>query len=290
MQDRSGQHAHHQGREPGLPVRSQHPDEHVERPERGEQQGRLPASTAGQAARCRDRRACGPGSRPVVRRRTAWARAARRSRRSTSGGPGRCPERRLVLPRGTTPRPLLAQSDPTQLRSSRRAGVPGLLRVELRGAQRAVLDGGDEAVARRGSPRSPGARGCGRWSAGSSRGRRRSARSRTARCSTPSNSAVSAGVSTVFQPMCGTTGACSRSTTPGHSSRPGVSTPCSTPRANSTCMPTQMPSTLRPPASRRPTTSWPRTARMPSTHAGRRRRPAPPGRPRPSPRRGRRSG
>ncbi len=54
------------------------------------------------------------------------------------------------------------------------------------------------------------------------------------------------GTSTVFQPMCGTTGACSRSTTPGHSPQPSVSTPCSTPRSNRTCMPTQMPSTGAP--------------------------------------------
>ena len=49
--------------------------------------------------------------------------------------------------------------------------------------------------------------------------------------------------------------------------RPGVSTPCSTPCSKSTCMPTQMPRTGRPPASRRPMTSWPRTARQPLTQA-----------------------
>src|SRR6478735_8975352 len=67
--------------------------------------------------------------------------------------------------------------------------------------------------------------------------------------------------------MWGTTGACSRSTTPGLSSQPSVSTPCSTPRENRICMPTQMPSTGRPPASRRPMTSWPRTARSPCMQA-----------------------
>ena len=53
------------------------------------------------------------------------------------------------------------------------------------------------------------------------------------------------GTSTVFQPMCGSTGACSGSTRPGSTPSPPVSTPCSTPASNSTCMPTQMPSTGR---------------------------------------------
>ena len=77
------------------------------------------------------------------------------------------------------------------------------------------------------------------------------------------------GASTVFQPMCGRTGACSsldvrRATR----RRPSVATPCSTPRSNSTCMPTQMPSTGRPPASRAPTDGRrPSTAARPAMHA-----------------------
>ena len=149
----------------------------------------------------------------------------------------------------------------------RGAGVAGLLRVELGRRQRTVLDGGDEPVAAvlgPGHQRRPGAVvGLQRpvahavgvheveplaLDAGEQRGARRA-------------------TSTVFQPMCGTTGACSRSTTPGHSSQPSVSTPCSTPRSNRICMPTQMPSTGRPPASRRPMTSWPRTRRSPAMHA-----------------------
>src|SRR5450759_5066869 len=73
---------------------------------------------------------------------------------------------------------------------------------------------------------------------------------------------VGAG-STVAQPMCGTIGASSRSTTPGHSPRPGVATPCSTPVSNITCIPTQIPSTARPPARRRPMICGPRTASRP---------------------------
>ena len=57
---------------------------------------------------------------------------------------------------------------------------------------------------------------------------------------------------------------------PGHSSSPGVSTPCSTPCSKSTCMPTQMPSTGRPPASRRPMISWPSDRAQP-VDAGRER-------------------
>ena len=45
------------------------------------------------------------------------------------------------------------------------------------------------------------------------------------------------GACTVFQPMCGSTGADSRSTVPGHCPQPLVWMPCSTPSANSTCMP-----------------------------------------------------
>ena len=45
--------------------------------------------------------------------------------------------------------------------------------------------------------------------------------------------------------MCGSTGAVSRSTTPGQQPQPAVRSPCSSPASNSTCMPTQMPSTGR---------------------------------------------
>ena len=67
--------------------------------------------------------------------------------------------------------------------------------------------------------------------------------------------------------ICGTTGACSRSTTPGHSPQPCVSTPCSTPCSNRICIPTQMPSTGRPPERRRPMIRSPRIARSPRMHA-----------------------
>ena len=99
------------------------------------------------------------------------------------------------------------------------------------------------------------------------RARRRSARSRSARPRRRRTACCPGSTSTVFQPMCGTTGAWSRSTTPGHSSQPSVSTPCSTPRSKRICMPTQMPSTGRPPARRRPMIRSPLIARSPSMHA-----------------------
>ena len=59
--------------------------------------------------------------------------------------------------------------------------------------------------------------------------------------------ATPARACTVFQPMCGSTGASSGSTAPRqHCRSPSVRTPCSTPASNSTCMPTQMPSTGAP--------------------------------------------
>src|SRR5690625_5741663 len=63
--------------------------------------------------------------------------------------------------------------------------------------------------------------------------------------------------------MCGTIGARSWSTVPGHWSRPSARSPCSLPAVHITCMPTQMPSTGRPPARRRSTIRGPPTARRP---------------------------
>ena len=54
---------------------------------------------------------------------------------------------------------------------------------------------------------------------------------------------------------------------PGQAPQPSVQTPCSTPAANSTCMPTQMPSTGRPSSSRRAINLSPPTARSPAMHA-----------------------
>src|SRR5262245_47313181 len=62
----------------------------------------------------------------------------------------------------------------------------------------------------------------------------------------PANISLPAGASTVFHPMCGIRSAASRSTVPGHSPQPSVVRPCSMPRSNSTCMPTQIPRTGRP--------------------------------------------
>ncbi len=67
--------------------------------------------------------------------------------------------------------------------------------------------------------------------------------------------------------MCGSTGAVSRSTTPGQQPQPAVRWPCSTPASNSTCMPTQMPSTGRPAASRLAMTCSPPAARSPVMQA-----------------------
>ena len=75
------------------------------------------------------------------------------------------------------------------------------------------------------------------------------------------------GEGTAFQPMCGITGASRRTTEPGHCAQPCVSTPNSTPRANRICMPTQMPSTGLPAASRSATIFSPPTARKPVMHA-----------------------
>ena len=67
--------------------------------------------------------------------------------------------------------------------------------------------------------------------------------------------------------MCGSTGASSRSTVPGQTAQPAQATPCSTPPANSTCMPTQMPRTGRPSSIRRAMSLSPPTERK-AGHAG----------------------
>ena len=83
----------------------------------------------------------------------------------------------------------------------------------------------------------------------------------------PSNSRDCAGAVTVFHPMCGNTSASRRSTRPGHSPKPTLSSPNSSPTSNITCMPTQMPSTGRPPASRTSTIRGPSTRCSPAIHA-----------------------
>jgi len=83
----------------------------------------------------------------------------------------------------------------------------------------------------------------------------------------PANNAEPGGGDTVFHPMCGSTPASSRSTVPGQAAQPSVCTACSTPAANSTCMPTQMPSTGRPSSSRRAISLSPPAVRSPDMHA-----------------------
>ena len=141
----------------------------------------------------------------------------------------------------------------TQLRSSGGAGVAGLLGVELGGPQRAVLDGGDEPVAAVLGPGHQRARGCGRWCAASSRARRRSARSRTARPRCRRTARDARGrPRRCSSPCAAPPGPAAARRCRATRRSPSVSTPCSTPRSNRTCMPTQMPSTGRPPARRRP--------------------------------------
>ena len=67
----------------------------------------------------------------------------------------------------------------------------------------------------------------------------------------PLNSTESAGGSTVVQPMCGRLCADRALTRPGHWANPGLTSPCSSPDSNMICIPTQIPRTGRPPASRR---------------------------------------
>ena len=156
----------------------------------------------------------------------------------------------------------------TQLASSGRTGVAGLLGVELGRRQRPVLHRRHERLAVR-RPRSRG--GPAGWStrrrAAPSGARRRSARSRTARARCPRTARIRRPRSTVFQPMCGSTGASQPLDVPGPLAEPSVRTPCSSPVSNSTCMPTQMPSTGRPPASRSPITVRP-ADRPQALHAG----------------------
>src|SRR5690625_6276043 len=61
--------------------------------------------------------------------------------------------------------------------------------------------------------------------------------------------------------MCGTTSASRRVIGPGHCPRPRLRSPCSWPSSKRICRPTQMPSTGRPPASRRSMIRSPPTAR-----------------------------
>ena len=102
-----------------------------------------------------------------------------------------------------------------------------------------------------------------------SRARRRSARSRSgSSASRPAKSREpSAALDGVPAHVRARSAAFSGSTVPGHSSRPSVSTPCSMPRAKRICMPTQMPRTGRPPASRRSMIQSPRASRSPSMQA-----------------------
>ena len=82
----------------------------------------------------------------------------------------------------------------------------------------------------------------GQSSAAGTSGRRRSARSRTARPRCRRRARDPAGASTVAQPMCGTTGGLEPVDEPGPLAEARRSrTPCSSPASNITCMPTQMP-------------------------------------------------
>ena len=68
--------------------------------------------------------------------------------------------------------------------------------------------------------------------------------------------------------MWGTTSACSRETVPGHSASPGSGEALgSSEPSNITCMPTQMPSTGRPPASRVSMSRGPPAWRSPAMQA-----------------------
>ena len=274
--EQSGERPERPGRRPardGQPhrpvVAADHPDEHVE----GDQHGR-PGSPAicargasGQRARSwRSRR------RPRAASRSAVALAARPAL-------GAAPARRaraaaLTAASALALGPALGHAPCSQVTATRPscAAARRRRRRTSRGGTGWPHSGPFSTAATNRSPPCSAQVTSGRAGAAvglqrPSRARRRSARSRTARPRRRRTASTPPATSTVFQPMCGTTGACSRSTTPGHSSQPSVSTPCSTPRSNSTCMPTQMPSTGRPPASRRPITSWPRDRAQPG-HAG----------------------
>ena len=68
--------------------------------------------------------------------------------------------------------------------------------------------------------------------------------------------------------MCGTTGATSRDTVPGHSPTPSTGDSLgSVDPSNITCMPTQTPSTGRPPARRRSMICGPSAAASPAMQA-----------------------
>ena len=248
-----------------------------------------PARSARAAARP-SRRAAGGGARPARRSGASAARgasevrarlrAAPRSRSLGLGCAGRRDDRRpparaasrrrarsLLMPRPT----LEHAHQPDPVAQQPRAGVAGLLGVELGGAQRAVLHRRDEPVAAvlgPGHQRRPGAV-VGRPA--SSRARRRSARSRTARPRRRRTASCRPAPRRCSTP-CGVRRApAAARPRPGHSSQPSVSTPCSTPRSNRICMPTQMPSTGRPPASRRPMISCAAvTARRPGHARGER--------------------
>ena len=248
----------------GRPVVEEDPDQHVERqrPWRSSH----PPRDAGARRGCRS---AGNGARAPNGSAPAAGRPdARPARRPPPGPRPAAPPRARARP-GAGPAPCSStlSERPDPVAQQRGAGVAGLLRVELGGASAGRSRPRPRTGRHRARPRSPAAPGSGRWSRGSTRARRTSARSRSARPRCRRTAWCRRAPSTVFQPMCGTIGACSRSTTPGHSSQPSVSTPCSTPRSNSTCMPTQIPSTGRPPASRRPITRSPRTRRSPAMHA-----------------------
>ena len=116
--------------------------------------------------------------------------------------------------------------------------------------------------ARRARPRSAGGAGDRRRRrrAAPSGARRRSARSRTARARRREQRGARRGTSTVFHPMCGSTGARRAARRrPATRRSPRSARRARRPVSKSTCMPTQMPSTGRPPASRRPISAGPAT-------------------------------
>ena len=264
-----GEHdqAHDERAEPSRPVRPHQPDQQVEQEQHAHRRRQLRATARGQHARgevgARDpagerlpaRARSGPAARPRAAAPPAWPPPRARARHGAWRAPCSCPGSSLG---SQGPHPAVQQG---------RSRVAGLLRVELGGTQGAVLDGGDEPVSAVLGPGDQRGAGVAVGDQAPTTARRRSGRSRSAPPRRRRTAPEPEGTSTVFHPMWGTTGACSRSTTPGHSSQPSVSTPCSTPRAKSTCMPTQIPSTGRPPARRRPMARGPSTARSPAMQA-----------------------
>ena len=222
-----------------------------------------------------------PGARCAPRRSASAARAAATTAASRSRSARRW-ARSLLMRRAHRVRDPVAQQ--------RGAGVAGLLRVELGGGQRAVLDRGDEPVAavlgpghQRGAgavvgDQRPVAHAVGVHEVeplGLDPGEEAASRPGPRRCSSP---------------CAGTTGAWSRSTTPGHSSQPSVSTPCSTPRLEEH-LHADADAEHRP-AAGEPAADDPRAVDRAQARPCRRRtrrRRAPPGRRRPARRRGRRS-